>query len=197
MIRAAETAIARLREDQVGCSREATYEQYDLIAESPSVRIRRVNMDSVTDRRQQWCELQTRPLQASDAASRETDVAAFRETYTTGRKIGAGAFGTVFAAEHRGSGQRVAVKRLSENAQALGDIRTEVEVLRALEHPNIVRVLGVYRNGEYSEVFLVEELQVGGVGGIGGIGAIGAIGGVDGVDVLRVGWVSEQGRWGG
>ena len=136
MLRAAEIAIRRVREAEMWSTRDSrcadTYEQYDLSAESPSVRVKgRRSTDSVTDRTQQWTELQTSPLGISGtSASHENDMEAFRKMFKAGKEIGAGGFGTVFMAINRESGERVAVKRLSSREMTLGGIRTEVEVRR-------------------------------------------------------------------
>ena len=137
MLRAAEIAIRRVREAEMWSRRDTrcadTYEQYDLSAESPSVRVkgRRSLTESVTDRTQQWTELQTCPLGVSGtSASHENDMEAFCKAFKSGKEIGAGGFGTVFMAINRDSGERVAVKRLSSREMTLGGIRTEVEVRR-------------------------------------------------------------------
>ncbi len=65
--------------------------------------------------------------------------------YETVAEIGRGGYGTVFQARHVETGREVALKVLSE-AGAAGSVeamrfRREVELVRSLDHPGIVRVL--------------------------------------------------------
>jgi len=59
-----------------------------------------------------------------------------------GRVIGRGGFGDVYVGEFRG--QRVAVKKFrnNRNNRQMKDFLSEVEVLRKLEHPNIIYFIG-------------------------------------------------------
>ena len=79
-------------------------------------------------------------------------------------RLGAGGMGVVYRATHVESRREVAVKVLS--AKAAGNKRIvarfarELEILKALKHPNIVRCFGGGRQG--SEIYLVMELVDGG-----------------------------------
>ncbi|KAL1525167.1 hypothetical protein AB1Y20_020038 [Prymnesium parvum] len=138
-------------------------QHYDLTSESPSMRLKSRASASVTLRAQRWTELQTRPMDDGSpaGAAHDNDLQAFGRAYKVGRRIGAGGFGTVLLAVERATGERVAVKQLSSRDMTMGDIHREVEVLRALDHPNIVRVIDIFWNEDKSHVFLVEELQLG------------------------------------
>jgi eukaryotic-like serine/threonine-protein kinase len=65
--------------------------------------------------------------------------------YAEGRELGRGASGRVVAATNLATGQRVAIKYLSpslaRDPDFLADFRQDVEVLRALDVPQIVRLL--------------------------------------------------------
>jgi len=65
--------------------------------------------------------------------------------YRLERSIGAGGFGTVFAAVNANTGERVALKVLSprilDMAGGAERFRREAELARRLDHPNVVRVL--------------------------------------------------------
>jgi len=68
------------------------------------------------------------------------------------RQLGVGGMGVVYLASHRDSGQHVALKVLSPAFTAdkkLNDrFVREIEILKKLDHPNIVRYLGSGRSGE-------------------------------------------------
>lgn len=71
--------------------------------------------------------------------------------------IGQGGFGKVYNARHKLSGEIRAVKRLSKKDIAMFErFKIEVMALKALDHPNIVKLFEVY----YDErsVFLVMEM---------------------------------------
>ncbi|MCC6216680.1 MAG: serine/threonine protein kinase [Polyangiaceae bacterium] len=76
--------------------------------------------------------------------------------YVIERRLGAGAFGVVFAAWDRKSGQSVALKLLHEpSATSRAALEREVALLGAVQHPGVVRVLGLERDDE--DVFVVLE----------------------------------------
>ncbi|VDK18239.1 unnamed protein product [Anisakis simplex] len=61
------------------------------------------------------------------------------------RKIGSGAYGTVYKAKLARDGQTVAVKRLDsddKNEQGLIDMMKEARVMQLYDHPNVVRFFG-------------------------------------------------------
>jgi len=71
--------------------------------------------------------------------------------YRLGRVVGQGGIGTVHEARDRLLGRRVAVKVLrpesAASATALARFRREAQTLARLDHPNVVRVLGVGVDG--------------------------------------------------
>jgi serine/threonine protein kinase len=79
--------------------------------------------------------------------------------YLLGREIGRGAFGVVFEALDRRTGSRVAVKRLplyNVAAEDLPQIQAEIDLLKRLDHPNIVRLIDSARSRDY--LYIVLEL---------------------------------------
>ncbi len=66
--------------------------------------------------------------------------------------LGIGKFGIVKAALHKISGKRVAVKilnKLKMASKVQEIVRKEIEVLKFCQHPNIIRLLDIFENGEY------------------------------------------------
>jgi serine/threonine protein kinase len=80
------------------------------------------------------------------------------------RELGRGTLATVYLARDPSSGQQVAVKVLAENVTAAEDFETrfqaEMQALKALDHPAIVRLLDFGREG--SQYFLVGRYLPGG-----------------------------------
>src|SRR5262245_31960247 len=78
------------------------------------------------------------------------------------RELGSGAMGTVFRAIHRGSGERVALKMISDlllgNETAVKRFEREAKILKQLKHPNIVRLIGT---GRYKKTpfFIMEYVE--------------------------------------
>ncbi len=60
--------------------------------------------------------------------------------YVLGRKLGEGGMGAVYEATREGSGERVALKRLS-GEYALGRFKQELALREILQHPNLLPVL--------------------------------------------------------
>ena len=84
--------------------------------------------------------------------------------YEIGKEIGSGAFGTVNIAEHRTSGEKVAVKCISKNRiqrQNMGaQVKKEITTMKKLDHPNIVGIKEVLMSN--SHLYLVLEYCGGG-----------------------------------
>lgn len=62
-------------------------------------------------------------------------------------KIGTGAYGTVFLAENLLTKANVAMKKIDKSAEDLledNEIKDEIEILKKLDHPNIVKILEFY-----------------------------------------------------
>ncbi|TWT92820.1 serine/threonine protein kinase [Stieleria varia] len=70
----------------------------------------------------------------------------FLGPYRIGEKLGRGGMGTVYAGVHEKTGERVAVKLIAEHVSDEMRFRrrfdAEVETLKRLRHPNIVRLIG-------------------------------------------------------
>eukprot|EP01065_Artemidia_motanka_P021491 TRINITY_DN25720_c0_g1_i2.p1 TRINITY_DN25720_c0_g1~~TRINITY_DN25720_c0_g1_i2.p1 ORF type:complete len:398 (+),score=120.91 TRINITY_DN25720_c0_g1_i2:55-1194(+) len=75
-------------------------------------------------------------------------------------RIGEGTYGTVHKARHKAGGDVVALKHVKALAASDGVPRTtlrEIKLLRALEHPNVVRLISVVVGVRPESVFLVFE----------------------------------------
>lgn len=76
--------------------------------------------------------------------------------------IGAGAFGHVYKAKHRDTGIMRAVKMIDKlrlNAEEIVLLQNEVNSLKNLTHPNIVKIYEIYENK--NKFYLVTELAEG------------------------------------
>src|SRR5437764_13268448 len=82
--------------------------------------------------------------------------------YLVDKELGSGAMGTVYRAKHKSSGDRVAVKLMSPalgtSEQARARFVRELDILKQLSHPNIVRYKG---SGRYhaSPFFIMEYVE--------------------------------------
>lgn len=85
------------------------------------------------------------------------------DAYVLGREIGKGGFSTVVEATSRADpSRRVAVKRIRKGEVEGDDIKLllrEVQIMRQLDHPNILKLYEVYESSE--EFLLVMELVTG------------------------------------
>ena len=107
-------------------------------------------------------------IRKSSAASKKSSSGtlatgrSFNDDYTLGEKIGSGGTSTVKLATNK-SGDQFAVKVMKKSelsSQDIAAVATEVKVLEALKHPNIVRLYDFY--DESGHFFLVLEAIRGG-----------------------------------
>jgi calcium-dependent protein kinase len=80
--------------------------------------------------------------------------------YNFGTSLGAGSFGSVRSAVHKGTGQPRAVKILKKTEQEQEKLFLEVDILAKLSHPNIMQVYEFY--DDTSNFYIVSELCSGG-----------------------------------
>jgi calcium-dependent protein kinase len=79
------------------------------------------------------------------------------------RVLGQGSFGTVQEAVHKVTGEKRAVKKLSKDKMsphARVRLAYEIDILKNLDHPNILRLYEVFEDSKY--IYLVTEFCKGG-----------------------------------
>ena len=72
-----------------------------------------------------------------------------KETYKIEATLGKGSFATVKKAKNRATGERFAVKVVSKKKMTDEDkasLQTEIEILKSLDHPNIVNLIDVFED---------------------------------------------------
>eukprot|EP01064_Diplonema_japonicum_P010357 TRINITY_DN17617_c0_g1_i1.p1 TRINITY_DN17617_c0_g1~~TRINITY_DN17617_c0_g1_i1.p1 ORF type:complete len:1053 (+),score=145.99 TRINITY_DN17617_c0_g1_i1:42-3161(+) len=82
--------------------------------------------------------------------------------WTRGKLLGRGTYGTVYAALDQ-SGRTYAVKKIfvnDQDARTAVQMQSEIEMLKQLDHPNIVKLQGTYRGPDY--VYIIMEYMAGG-----------------------------------
>ena len=78
-------------------------------------------------------------------------------------KLGAGSFGMVYLAQNKYTKEKVAMKEIKKSNKDLlsdGQIRDEIDILKKLDHPDIVRIIESFNTKE--SYFLVTEYCEGG-----------------------------------
>ena len=76
-----------------------------------------------------------------------------RGKWGTGSKIGVGSFGVVRVGMNKKTGTLMAVKSITVSAAVMKDIQTEIDLLKSLDHINIVRYLGAETDGTHLHIF--------------------------------------------
>lgn len=71
----------------------------------------------------------------------------------TGSKIGVGSFGVVRVGMNKKTGTLMAVKSIEVSRAVMKDIQTEINLLKSLDHINIVRYLGAETDGTHLHIF--------------------------------------------
>ncbi|RXK42452.1 STE/STE11/CDC15 protein kinase [Tremella mesenterica] len=88
--------------------------------------------------------------------------------YQLGNFIGKGQFGTVYRALNLDTGQMVAIKRIALDGMEdheIDDVMREVELLKRLDHPSIVKYEGMSRDPDYLSIIL-EFVENGSLGSV-------------------------------
>lgn len=98
-----------------------------------------------------------------DSTASDSDTPSFHKFYKLGRKLGSGAFSVVHIATHRETRKQVAVKCIAKTSLAALDakaLKQEVEIMKKLNHANLVPLLDYFEESRY--YFIVTPLCTGG-----------------------------------
>lgn len=85
------------------------------------------------------------------------------DLYEVKAQLGQGAFGKVFHAVSKSTGEERAIKALDKTSlvkEKADRVQREIEILKAVDHPNIVKIVEVIEDSRY--IYIVQELCVGG-----------------------------------
>ena len=94
-----------------------------------------------------------------------TDISEFlpKKKYEILDKLGSGSFGKVYLARNKYTKEKVAMKEIKKSNKDLlsdGEIKDEIEILKSLDHPDIVRIIESY-NTKDSYVLVTEYCEGG------------------------------------
>lgn len=85
------------------------------------------------------------------------------EDYELGDMLGKGAYGEVFQAKDKNSGELVAIKIYDKyqmnQAHRLKSISSEIKILKKLDHPNLIKLHSVHET--VTKIYLVMDLVKG------------------------------------
>ena len=82
------------------------------------------------------------------------------DEYDLKDKLGEGAYGCVYKVQQKGSNYFRAVKAIKKKNVDYDEFNNEIEVLKALDHPNIIKLFDCYQDKRY--YYMVEEFCSGG-----------------------------------
>ena len=85
------------------------------------------------------------------------------DIYEVKNKLGKGKFGLVKLGIDKKTGQKVAIKIMKKSNMDSSDlelVRTEIEILKICQHPNIIRLYNVFENADY--MYIIMEYCSGG-----------------------------------
>ena len=97
-----------------------------------------------------------RPAREGTAQRAANDVAGLKD-YQLGELLGKGAHGSVFRALNWGTGETVAIKQVKLETLGQADLKTimlEIDLLKSLTHPNIVKYKGSVKSAESLYIIL-------------------------------------------
>jgi calcium-dependent protein kinase len=87
----------------------------------------------------------------------------FSEHYEIVELLGEGAYGEVYVCKHRESGAERAVKILQvEDEEDAEVVLSEFNILRGIDHPNLLKIYQLYEDEESGKFYIVSDLYQGG-----------------------------------
>jgi len=100
------------------------------------------------------------------AQGEDFDINSFYSEYKIERQLGAGGFGKVLLGVSRVTGEKVAIKATHnehvDSVKDLDQLYTEAQTLKALKHPNIVKVLNCFVDRKSRQAIMIMEYLEGG-----------------------------------
>ncbi|KAF0688082.1 Aste57867_20243 [Aphanomyces stellatus] len=99
----------------------------------------------------------------AEAEATPMSTLSFKEQYTLGKRLGAGTFAVVKEGVQKSTGKKFAIKCIKKNALSQSDLDAlydEINILKRLDHPNIMTLYEVYSEEDY--YYLVTEFMAGG-----------------------------------
>jgi len=97
------------------------------------------------------------------AIKKATGYSDLNDIYEVGDKLGNGKFGLVRLGTHKESGRKVAIKIMKKkdmNNEDLELVKTEVEILKICQHPQIIQLYDIFENLDY--IYIIMEHCSGG-----------------------------------
>lgn len=96
-----------------------------------------------------------------------THIRELHEKYDTSHatELGKGACGSVHAVKNRTTGDMFAMKTVSldsMDANNFDELRTEIEVQKKLDHPNIVKIIESFEDHKHGQMYVMMEMCAGG-----------------------------------
>lgn len=110
-----------------------------------------------------YCETQIEYNQWVDKIKKAIGFQSLSEKYDIKQKLGKGKFGLVRLGIHKETGRKVAIKVMSKkemNNQDLELVKTEIEILKVCQQPNIIKLYDVFENIDY--IYIIMEYCSGG-----------------------------------
>ena len=83
------------------------------------------------------------------------------DIYEVKQKLGNGKFGLVKLGINKQTKEKVAIKIMNKKKMDTSDIelmRTEIEILKICQHPNIIRLYDIFENIDYIYIIVLEEI---------------------------------------
>jgi calcium/calmodulin-dependent protein kinase I len=115
------------------------------------------------DKRVLYCRSERLRDKWVSALQHAAHVVPIEDDYVIGKELGRGRFSVVCECVNKVTGEHAAVKIIDKatiEPEEKGLLRTEIAVLKLVNHPNIIRMEGLYESKQY--LYIVMEMLTGG-----------------------------------